>query len=97
MREILLPLFAKRNAVTWWNMKEKCKNIQSLYKYLEENGIDYYIHSKQIADLFRDLRDEDAIDLSIAQWEIDCFNLVAKDGELKPSGIFTNEKGGLHP
>jgi hypothetical protein len=70
-------------------MTERCKNIQSLYEYLEENGIDYYIHSKQIGDL----RDEDSIDLNIAQWEIDCFNLVASDGELKPSGIFTNEKG----
>ncbi|MGD0955078.1 MAG: hypothetical protein ABR985_22285 [Methanotrichaceae archaeon] len=79
--------------ITWWVMMEKFKDIQSLYNYLEENAIDYYIHSKQIADLFRDLRETNSTDLGIAQWEIDCFNFVAKDGELKPLGIFTNEKG----
>jgi hypothetical protein len=72
---------------------EKFKDIQSLYEYLEENAIDYYIHSKQIADLFRDLRDTNSVDFSIIQWEIDCFNFVTTEGELKPSGIFTNEKG----
>ena len=72
---------------------EKFHDIQSLYKYLDENAIDYYINSKQIADLFRDLIDTNSVDLSIIQWEIDCFNFVTTEGELKPSAIFTDEKG----
>lgn len=74
-------------------------DVQSLCKYLEDNVLKYkYPH--QIADLFRILRDklsnnEKSVDAEKAQWEIDFFEFVPKDGEINYSIQLTDDKGNL--
>lgn len=75
------------------------EDIQSLYSYLEENALKYKYHH-QISDLFRALRDilskdEKSFDAEKAQWEVDFFNFVLTDGEIKPSIQSTDEKGNI--
>ena len=78
---------------------DEFKDIQSLGKYLEEDALKYKSHH-QIADLFRVLRDklskdERASDAEKAQWEVDFFNFVLKDGEINPSFQSTDDKGNV--
>jgi len=75
---------------------EEFEDIRSLNVFLEENALKYK-YSHQISDLFRVLRDklkdEKESDVERAQWEIDFFNFVLKDGEISPSFQSTDDKG----
>jgi len=76
---------------------ENFNDLESLYKHLEEKALDYkYPH--QIGNLFQKLRDskheENKLDeAGKAQSEIDFFNFVLKDGEIKPTFTRSNDKG----
>ncbi|MGD0952093.1 MAG: hypothetical protein ABR985_06830 [Methanotrichaceae archaeon] len=78
---------------------DEFKDIQSLCKYLEVDALKYKYHH-QIADLFRVLRDklskdEKGSDAEKAQWEVDFFNFVLRDGEVNPSFQSTDDKGNV--
>lgn len=72
-------------------------DLESLYTHLEQHAFDYkYPH--QIAGLFRGVRDlkhkeSDSNEVEKAQWEVDFFNFVLKDGEIWPTFTRTNDKG----
>ena len=75
------------------------EDIQSLCTYLEENALKYKYHH-QVADLFRILRDRlskgaKSLDAEKAQWEVDFFNFVLRDGEINPSFQSTDDKGSV--
>ena len=68
-----------------------------LYDHLEVN-VGEYKYDHNIADLFQKLRDlkhknGQADDAEKAQWEIDCFNFVTKNGKLKPMFSGTDGQG----
>lgn len=71
--------------------------LDELYNYLEEHAGDYkYPH--QISDLFIKIRDltsknSKLNDAEKAQWEIDYFSFVIKNGELKHKFSGTDDKG----
>ena len=71
--------------------------LDDLYNYLEEHAGDHeYPH--QISNLFQKIRDikhegGKSDEVKKAQWEMDCFNLFIKNGELKPKFSGTDDKG----
>lgn len=73
--------------------------LEDLYGYLEEHAGDYkYLH--QIADLFRKIRDlkhesGKTDEMQKSQWEMDCFNFMMTNGELRPK--FSGTDGEGHP
>jgi hypothetical protein len=76
---------------------ENFPDLDTLYQYLEEKALDYK-YPDQIADLFRKLRDlkhsENEFDeAKKEQCEIDFFNFVLKNNEIKPTFTWTNDKG----
>lgn len=74
-------------------------DLNSIYEHLESNALDYkYPH--QIGREFQKLRDLKEKDkkpeeAEKAQWEVNFFNFMFDDGELKPMATMTNEKGKL--
>lgn len=72
-------------------------DLRSLYYHLEKNATDYkYIH--EIGNLFQKLRDlkhkeNKSDEAEKAQWEVDFFNFVIKDGQLNPLFEIPNDKG----
>jgi hypothetical protein len=65
------------------------KSLEELYIHLEQDALTYK-YSHQIGNLFKNLRDKlyennDKKSAKIAQWEIDVFNFVFRDGECKPT------------
>jgi hypothetical protein len=72
-------------------------SLEEIYSYFEAHAADYkYDH--QIGDLFRSLRDKlheakRDDETTKAQWEIDVFNFVIRDNELKSKFSGTNDKG----
>lgn len=60
--------------------------LDSLYEYLERHATDFkYTH--QVGDHFQKLRDKlaqlnDSDGAERAQWEVDAFNFMTKDGRL---------------
>jgi len=76
---------------------ENFTDLESIYKHLEEKAADYK-YPPQIGNLFQKLRDlkhkENKPDeVEKAQWEIDFFNFVLKNNEIKPTFTETNAKG----
>jgi len=71
--------------------------LVELYKHLEDHAGDYkYPH--QISNHFQKIRDikregAQTAEAEKAQWEVDCFSFVMKDGELKPHFSGTDDKG----
>lgn len=71
--------------------------LEELHNYLEAHALNFkYDH--QIADLFIKLRDrlheeKNEEEATKAQWEIDAFNFVFKQNELKPKFTSTNDQG----
>lgn len=76
---------------------ENLTEIESLYKHLEDKALDYkYPH--QIGNLFKNIRDLKSKEnksnvANKSQWELDFFNFVLINGEIKPRFVGTNNKG----
>lgn len=76
---------------------QEFSTLEEIYSYLEDHALDYkYDH--QIGDLFINLRNKlheakQEDDTKKAQWEIDVFNFVIRDNELKSKFSGTNDKG----
>ncbi len=78
---------------------EDFTELSALYNDLEKNALNYKFPN-QIANLFQKLRDikykeKKFNEAEKAQWEMDFFNFVIEDGNIKPLIIQTNEKGDL--
>jgi len=76
---------------------ENLTDLKSLYQHLEKNATAYK-SSYQIGDLFQKLRDlkykeNNSDEAEKAQWEVDFFNFMVKEGKLKPLFTWTNDKG----
>jgi len=72
-------------------------SIESLYDHLEKQAFDYK-YMVGIGDLFQKLRDQfhkegNEGKALLAQYEIDAFNLMVKDGRLVAQFVGTNESG----
>ncbi len=76
---------------------ERFKDIESLYKHLENNAFEYrYLVS--MAELFQALRDNkheegNSDEAEKAQIELDALEFTTRDGELLPKLSGTNDKG----
>ncbi len=73
------------------------KNLKSIYKYLEENILNYK-HMSEISKIFQDYRDlkfkeKNITEVQIAQWEIDFLSFVITDNKLQPMTTYTDDKG----
>jgi hypothetical protein len=76
---------------------ENFSNLESIYKHIESKASGYK-YPFEIGRLFQKLRDlkheENKLDeAEKAQWEIDFFNFILKNGEIKPTFTGTNDKG----
>ena len=74
-------------------------DLESIHSYLEENALNYK-HFHQISDIFINFRDHihnetNSNEVEKAQWEINLFNFIVKDGSLNPRFTTTNEKGDI--
>ena len=79
------------------NQLKEFSDLKSAYSYLEDNALNYeYPH--QIGDIFRILRDKkheekNTDDEMKCQWEIDTFNFVTYNGDVKPHFSKATEQG----
>ncbi|SHH27568.1 DUF4209 domain-containing protein [Thermosipho atlanticus] len=72
-------------------------NLESLYKYLEENAMNYE-NPQQIGNLFLKLRDlklkeNKTKEAKKVQWEVDFFSFILEEGKAEPMFIGTNKRG----
>jgi len=79
------------------NNKKDFTNLESIYRHLEKNAIDYE-YPTQIGDLFQKLRDlsrkkKKSEDAKKAQWEIDFFYFRIEEGEIRSFSQIPNNKG----
>jgi hypothetical protein len=76
---------------------EEFTDLNSLYTYLEKNATNYK-YSHQIGNLFQKLKylydgEKKTNEAEMAQWEIDFFYFMTKEGELIPMYSSPNDKG----
>ncbi|MCK4307705.1 DUF4209 domain-containing protein [candidate division WOR-3 bacterium] len=76
---------------------ENFADLKSLCNYLEKTATDYK-YSHQIGNLFQKLRDlkhkqNKSDEAEKSQWEVDFFNFMIEDGNLKPIFTGPNDKG----
>ena len=82
------------------HIKNDLKNfsdLESIYRYIED-GASNIIDLHQISNIFIKFRDHSheenkSDDENKAQWEIDVFNFIVKDGDVKPRFSIPNEEG----
>ena len=75
---------------------KKSKNLESIYKHLEEKALDYD-ENYEISRIFIKYRDECQYvdEIEKIKWEIDSLNIVVKDGEIKSKQAYPDETGNI--